>query len=72
MERDYQPFFNQDGRDKYPSKLFPPSILAMMKEGDELWRFDTPQEYWDALCGRRGFFLVRDGKVIETFEYCMS
>lgn len=40
-------------------------VLARLREGDELWWYETPQETWDALCGRAGFALVRDGEIVS-------
>ncbi len=29
------------------------------REGDELWEFNSPEEFWDCLCGRAGLCIVR-------------
>lgn len=31
---------------------------------DEVWEFDTPDDYWISLCGRAGLALVRVGSPI--------
>ena len=36
------------------------------KETDEFWKWSTPDEAWQALSGRGGFCIVRDGKVIAS------
>lgn len=40
-------------------------VLARLREGDELWWYQTPPETWEMLCGREGLALVRDGKIID-------
>jgi hypothetical protein len=34
------------------------------QEGDELWKFSSPQEQWMAFAGRGGIALVRGGRSI--------
>ena len=37
-----------------------------MKEGDELWEFDSPAHFWEHLAGRAGIALVRSGEVVAS------
>jgi hypothetical protein len=53
-------------------KVVGKALLAKMVEGDELWEFSSPQEDWDALAGRAGIALVRNGEVIDTEVHLMS
>jgi hypothetical protein len=48
------------------------SIKNIMIEGDELWAYNTPRKYWKYLGGRKGYLIVRDGKVIKDFLVMMS
>jgi len=43
------------------------AFLAKMAEGDELWKFSSPEETWAHLVGRAGTALVRKRKIIEQF-----
>lgn len=47
-------------------------MVDMMQDGDELWEFNTPDEFWNAMCGRRGMALVRDRKVIAASVTLMN
>jgi len=40
-------------------------FLTEMIEGDELWKFCSPEETWNNLCGREGIALVRNGQLIN-------
>jgi hypothetical protein len=35
-----------------------------MHEGDQLWTFTSPPETWQALAGRSGIALLRDGQIV--------
>lgn len=41
------------------------ALKAAMQPGDELYLFHSSPETWRALAGRRGFALVRNGKVVR-------
>ena len=41
-------------------------LLEALELGQELWYFESPQETWDALCGRAGYATVEGGKVIDA------
>jgi hypothetical protein len=46
-----------------------------MLEGDEIWYYRTPQETWTEWfprCGREGYVLVRDDKVIDEILISVS
>ena len=47
-------------------------IDTMKQDGDEIWRFDSPIEYWDNLCGRAGIALVRKKRVILSIVTFMN
>ena len=40
---------------------------STLEENDELWKFSSPPDSWQLLCGRSGYALVRNGVVIDTF-----
>jgi hypothetical protein len=47
----------------------------LMQEGDEIWYYKTPIETWTEwfpLCGREGYVLVRDDKIIEEILLSIS
>jgi hypothetical protein len=48
------------------------ALLAQMQPGDELWEFSSSQESWQALAGRAGFAVVRNGKVIASMVTMMN
>jgi hypothetical protein len=39
---------------------------GIWQEGDEMWKWSTPDSFWQALCGRGGYAIIRNGKVIES------
>ena len=47
-------------------------LLSRMREGDELWEYDSPPETWGYLCGRAGYAVVRQGKVVAVLETEMN
>ena len=47
-------------------------LLSLMREGDELWEFDSPPETWEKLAGRRGIALVRECRVLYTIITLMN
>lgn len=48
------------------------SLIVKMQAGDELWEFCTSQKSWEAMAGRAGIALVRDGKVIDSIVTMMN
>ena len=36
-----------------------------IRPGDELWYFCSPAETWQQLAGRRGYAILRDGRVVD-------
>ncbi len=40
-------------------------LKAVVREGDELWTFCSPQEEWDRHMGWQGVLLVRGGSLVE-------
>ena len=47
-------------------------LKRQIQEGDELWQYASPPATWKALCGRAGYALVRDDKVIFVIETMMN
>ncbi|MBN1798382.1 MAG: hypothetical protein JW822_07380 [Spirochaetales bacterium] len=47
-------------------------FLAQMREGDELWEFESPPETWDNLAGRKGIALIRDCEVVALIVTLMN
>jgi hypothetical protein len=41
-------------------------FIALMKPGDELWRFSSPATNWANLAGAAGYAIVRNGDVVST------
>lgn len=39
---------------------------AEIRNGDELWVFESPGESWEKLAGRTGFCIVREGRIIDA------
>jgi hypothetical protein len=37
-----------------------------IREGDELWEFESSAESWGALAGRAGFCIVRRGNIVDA------
>ena len=48
------------------------AFASKAKDGDELWWFKSPLESWQNMCGRAGYAILRDGKVIATYVSKMS
>jgi hypothetical protein len=48
------------------------ALKAGMQPGDELWTFMSPSSSWQALAGRAGIAVVRDGTVIATLLTMMN
>ncbi len=40
------------------------ALKDVMRDGDELWQFSSPEKTWERLMGRGGFVVLRDGEVI--------
>jgi hypothetical protein len=40
------------------------NFISKLKDGDKLFLYNTPQEYWDAMSGRKGFIVLRNDKMI--------
>lgn len=62
--------WNRWERDQWPPHdddpiILPIRLMDIALKGDELWWYESPQETWDMLCGRAGWALVRDGKVVD-------
>lgn len=48
------------------------ALKARMLPGDELWTFASSAESWQALAGRAGIALVRDGRIVEQLVTLMN
>jgi hypothetical protein len=44
-------------------------VKAVMKPGDELWYYKSPNETWAGLYGREGYLLLRHCRVIADYLY---
>jgi len=47
-------------------------FISQLQTGDELWRFNSPEITWKNLMGRRGYAILRDGKVVAWLFTMMS
>ena len=46
-----------------------------LKDEDEIWYYKSPQETWTEwfpLCGREGYALIRDDKVVDEILLAIS
>lgn len=43
------------------------SFKEQIRQGDQLWRFCSPAEWWKHLGGREGLCIVRGGEVVGEF-----
>jgi hypothetical protein len=41
-------------------------MKSLIRPGDELWTFDSPQQEWDRHMGWQGLLLIRDGELVEV------
>ena len=48
------------------------ALKSEMKPGDEIWTFSSPPETWEALMGRSGIALVRDGEIVQHIVTLMN
>lgn len=48
------------------------TIKGIAKPNDEFWSFRSDSLSWGSLCGRAGYSLVRDGKIIHSIITIMS
>lgn len=39
---------------------------SLYREGDMVCAFDSPDEYWESLCGMDGYALIRDGDIVKA------
>jgi len=47
-------------------------VKKRMMPGDELWTFSSPSDYWQALAGRAGVVLIRNGQPIWNHVTVMN
>jgi len=45
---------------------------SQMRNGDELWYYDSGGHSWACIRGRRGYAIVRDGRVIASYLTAIS
>ncbi|HCE42869.1 MAG TPA: hypothetical protein DET40_04925 [Lentisphaeria bacterium] len=43
-----------------------------LEEGDELWKFHSPTESWQNLCGRAGICILRKGDIVDCMVTTMN
>ena len=41
-------------------------LLEALEPSQELWYFESPPETWNSLCGRAGYAVVEDGKIVDA------
>ena len=44
------------------------AFRSEIQEGDEVWEYDAPSDYWNTLCGSAGLALVRNGLIVRVLE----
>ena len=47
-------------------------LKSLIVEGDEIWEWSTPGEFWNSLCGREGIVLLRGKKEIYEIVTIMN
>jgi hypothetical protein len=47
-------------------------LKTAIEPGDEIWIFCSPPKMWEAMMGRRGFVLLRNGKEIARVVTVMN
>jgi hypothetical protein len=47
-------------------------FASQFKDGDEVWKFSTPEDAWMMDCGSQGFAIIRAGKFIAEFITALS
>lgn len=47
-------------------------FICKMKDGDELWEFNSPPQSWPNMWGRAGYSIVKNGEIIDYFLTLMS
>jgi len=65
--KNIRPHFQE--RYSFGGSVTPPECTIFDKVfecGDTVVWFKSPVETWGALCGREGYALVRDGKIVES------
>lgn len=43
-------------------------FLESYKEGDEVWRYSSPEETWKLNVGSEGYAILRDGKLVGAVQ----
>ncbi len=61
IERDW---LNKPGPYGVPKQEWE-KLKLLMKDGDEIRAFSSPEDSWRHLAGRAGYALVREGKAID-------
>jgi len=47
-------------------------FVSFYRAGDIIKLYDSPIEDWDALCGREGVALLRDGRTVYALDTAMN
>ena len=47
-------------------------LAQHMQPGDELWEYSSPSVFWENMCGRAGYAVVRNGDVVYTVLTAMN
>jgi hypothetical protein len=48
------------------------AFKAGMQENDEIWKFSSPDDTWENLCGSAGIALVHEGEIVDIYETLMN
>jgi hypothetical protein len=48
------------------------TLIDAYQDGDELWEFSSPADYWQNLAGRGGVALVRGGAIVASIVTIMN
>lgn len=62
----------QSGRDSSDCSHLWEELEKHMRPGDTVWTYSSPDVFWINMCGRAGYAIVRDGKVIHTVLTAMN
>jgi hypothetical protein len=47
-------------------------LIGSMHEGDELWEYRSPEQFWKNMAGRVGIALVRNGEVVDAITTVLN
>ncbi|MBV9969519.1 MAG: ribosomal protein L7/L12 [Xanthobacteraceae bacterium] len=47
-------------------------LEQQMQPGDEIWSYSSPPVFWENMCGRGGYAVVRNGEIVYTVLTAMN